>query len=68
VNLGGIVSWFKTNRVHDMRDNRVKSLKRISKAYLQDLLCYSILFRIFVDRKKSKEYPHIVEKNQKRGK
>jgi hypothetical protein len=31
------------------------------KAYFRDLLRYSIVFRIFADKRESKEHPHIVD-------
>lgn len=68
VNLEDIVNWLTTSRIYDTRDNRVKSLEKISRAYFRDLLRYSILLRIFVDREQSGKYPHIVEKIKREAK
>ncbi len=62
IDLEDITNWLKVDMIYDTKDDRTKSLEEIFRAYFQDLLHYSILFRIFVDRKKSKEYSHVVKK------
>lgn len=62
IDLEDITNWLKVDMIYDTKDDRAKSLEEIFRVYFQDLLHYSILFRIFVDRKKSKEYSHVVKK------
>jgi len=68
INLEDIVRWLMDDRVFDTGDNKLKPLKRISRTYFWTLLRYSILLRIFVDREKSRKYPHITEKIKKEAK
>jgi hypothetical protein len=65
INLEDIIEWLKGRRIYDTGDNKVKPLREISRTYFCTLLRYSILFRIFVDREKSRKYPHITEKIKK---
>ena len=65
INLEDIVEWLKGKRIYDTGDNKVKPLGKVSKTYFRTLLWYSILLRIFVDREKSRKYPHISEKIKK---
>lgn len=66
--LEDIINWLTFSRIYDAEDDRLKSLENVSKAYFRDLLYYSILFRIFVDRGTTKKYPYLVEKIRKKGK
>ena len=67
INLEDIFKWLKGKRVYDTEDNRIKPLQEMSRTYFRTLLHYSILLRIFVDRKKSKKYPHVIEKIRKKA-
>lgn len=68
INFEDILKWLKGKRVYDTEDNKVKSLNNVYKAYFRDLFHYSILFRIFVDRRKTKKYPYMIEKIRKKAK
>jgi len=68
ISLEDIINWLTFFRIYDTKDNRLKSLEDVSKSYFRDLLHYSILFRIFVDRGKTKKNPYIVEKIRKKAK
>ncbi|MBU7046895.1 MAG: HD domain-containing protein [Theionarchaea archaeon] len=62
INLEDIVEWLKGDRICDTEDNTVKPLGKIPGTYFRTLLWYSILLRVFVDREKSRKFPHITEK------
>ncbi|MBU7043891.1 MAG: HD domain-containing protein [Theionarchaea archaeon] len=62
INLDEIIDWLRSPRIYDTTDNTVTKLEDKYLAYFRDLIRYSILFRIFVDRKKSEEYPHKIER------
>ncbi len=62
IKLDDIIDWLTSPIIYDTRDGKVKPLKEVYKAYFQDLVRYTIVFRIFVDKEKSKKYPHIVDK------
>jgi HD superfamily phosphohydrolase len=65
IRLEDIINWLTSPIIHDTEDKRVKHLKEISEAYFRDLTRYSIIFRIFVDKKESKKHPQVVNKIKK---
>ena len=66
--LEDIINWLTFFRIYDTKDNRLKSLEDVSKSYFRNLLHYSILFRIFVDQRKTKKNSYIAEKIRKKAK
>lgn len=66
--LNEIINWLRAKRIYDTSDNEVKKLEDIYKSYFRDLIRYSILFRIFVDRKKYKEQPKKIGKIREKAK
>lgn len=63
-----VIDWLGSPRIYDTEDGQVKSLKEIYKTYFLDLLRYSVLFRIFVDREKYKTNFDTVNKIKKEAK
>ena len=64
IKLGDIITWLTSSIIYDTRDGKVKPLKEMYKTYYRNLVRYSIIFRIFVNKKKSSEHPHLVNKIQ----
>jgi HD superfamily phosphohydrolase len=67
IELEEIANWLSMPRIYDTSDNKVKKLDQIYKAYYLDLTRYSILFRIFANRKKAKEDPYTIDKIRKKA-
>lgn len=62
ISLGKIIEWLNSPIIYDTEDGKVKPLDQIYKAYYHELVRYSIIFRIFADKKKSEQFPHIIVK------
>ncbi len=62
IRLEDIINWLKEPRIYDTSDKELKRLEDVYKAYYRELLRYSILCRVFIDRDQFKANPHIVEK------
>jgi len=54
IKLEDIYDWLDMPRIYDTTDHEVKKLEEKYSAYFLDLIRYSILFRIFADKKKAK--------------
>ena len=68
IKLDDIIDWLTSPIIYDTRDGKVKPLKEVYKAYFRDLVRYTIVFRIFVDKEKSKKHPYIVDKIKEEAK
>jgi HD superfamily phosphohydrolase len=62
IESGEILKWLIKARIYDSMDNKVKTLEEISSAYSDDLGHYTILFRVFADKKKYKDDEHTARK------
>ena len=62
ISLGEIIRWLSSPIIYDTEDNEVKPLDEIYKSYYRELVRYSIIFRIFVDKEESKGHSNTVKK------
>ena len=62
ISLGKISKWLVSDMIYDTRNNTVKSLEEVYPAYYNELVRYSIIFRIYADKEKSKRHPETIKR------